>query len=118
MLSVEGSEHAEEAPVGERLDESEGEAPAEQAPDRRHRLARMVSVGEHCLGMGQERFAGRGQPDSTPVTDEQLFRQFRFQAVNLLADSRLRDRDSLGRPGEVAFLGDRQEVGQLPEFHM
>jgi hypothetical protein len=54
---------------------------------------------------------------ASPVPDEQRLGQLRFQAVNLLADRGLRDRDPLGRTGEVAFLGDRQEVRQLPQFH-
>jgi hypothetical protein len=29
----------------------------------------------------------------------------------------LRDRDPLGRAGEVVLLGDGYEVGKLPQFH-
>ena len=36
-----------------------------------------------------------------------------FQASDLLADGRLRDRDPLGRAGEVVLLGDGYEVGKL-----
>jgi hypothetical protein len=46
--------------------------------------------------MRQERFTGRSQQDPAAVADEQLLGQLRLQAVYLLADGRLRDRDPLG----------------------
>jgi hypothetical protein len=29
----------------------------------------------------------------------------------------LRDRDAVGRPGELPLFGDRDEVRELPQFH-
>jgi hypothetical protein len=117
VLPVERTGQAGEAPVRERLDEPDREPPAEQAADGGHRIARVAGAGEHGLGVRQERLAGRGQPGTAAVPDEQRLGQLRFQAVDLLADRGLRDRDPLSRTGEVAFLGDRQEVRQLPQFH-
>jgi hypothetical protein len=48
------------------------------------------------------------------VAEEQALAELGFQAADLLADGRLRDRDALGGAGEVALLGDRHEVGKLP----
>jgi hypothetical protein len=87
------------------------------AIERSQEAQQITGAGEHGLGVRQERLAGRGQPDSAAVPDEQRLGQLRFQAVDLLADRGLRDRDPLSRTGEVAFLGDRQEVRQLPQFH-
>jgi len=118
VLPVERPEQASKTAIRERLDEPDREAPGQNAADRGHRVAGVTGAGEHGLGVRQQRLAGRGQPDSAAVPDEQRLGQLRFQAVDLLADRGLRDRDPLGRAGEIAFLGDRQEVGQLPEFHI
>jgi hypothetical protein len=53
----------------------------------------MLGVGEHRPGMGQERFAGGGQPDPAPVADEQALAEFGLQPADLLADGRLGDWD-------------------------
>src|SRR5262249_42045378 len=60
---------------------------------------------------------GGGEPYPTAVADEELLAQFGLEPADLLADGRLRNRDALGRPGEVAVLGYRYEVGQLAKFH-
>jgi hypothetical protein len=117
VLAVERAEQAEEPPVRQGLDEAERQAPGEQAAERRHRLAGVPGAGQHRPGMRQERLAGRGQPRCAPTADEQLLAELGFQAGDLLADGRLGDRDPPRRPREVALLGDREEVAQLPEFH-
>ena len=110
-------EQVEEAPVGEGVDQADGEAAGEQAGERGHGLAPARGGLERRPRVGQQGLAGRCQPDRAPVAEEQALAELCFQAADLLADGRLRDRDPLRRSGEVAFFGDCHKVGKLPQFH-
>jgi hypothetical protein len=46
---------------------------------------------------------------------QQLGLQLGLQQPDLAAERRLRDVQALRGPGEVAFLGDRDEVPETPE---
>jgi hypothetical protein len=115
--TVEGAQQAGEAAVGEGVDQADGQAAGEQAADRRHRLAPALGRLQCRPRVGEQGLAGRGERDAAAVAEEQALAELGFQAVDLLADGGLRDRDALGRAGEVAFLGDGHEVGKLPQFH-
>jgi hypothetical protein len=117
VAAVECPQQAGEAAVGEGVDQADGQAAGEQAAQCRHGLTPALGRLQRGARVGQQGLAGRGQPDPAPVAEEQALAELGFQAVDLLADGRLRDRDAVGGAGEVALLGDRHEVGELPQFH-
>jgi hypothetical protein len=51
------------------------------------------------------------------VADEQLGPKLTFEIADLLRERRSSEVDPLGGPPEMQFLGNGDEVGQLPEFH-
>ena len=115
--AAEGAEQAGEAPVGQGVDQADGEAASEQAAERGHRLTPAVGRLQRGPRVRQQGLAGRGQLDPAPAAEEQVLAELGFEPADLLADGWLRDRDPLGRAGEVALLGDGYEVGKLPQFH-
>src|SRR5215468_2740432 len=117
VTAMERADQMEEAPVGEGVDQADGQAAGEQAAERHHCFAPDVSGLKRCARVGEQGLAGLGQPDAAAVAQEQALAEFCFQAADLLADGGLRDRDPLGGAGEVALLSDRHEVGELPQLH-
>src|SRR5262249_1003198 len=113
----EGAKQAGEAPVGQGVDQADGEAAGEQTAERRHRLAAALGRLQRGPRVRQQGLAGRCQRNPAPAADEQVLAQLAFQPADLLADRRLRDRDPLGRAREVALLGDGHEVAELPQLH-
>ena len=59
----------------------------------------------------------RGESYRATRSVEQLLTEFSFQPLDLGADRRLGNMNALGCPGEVALLGDCDEVLQLTKFH-
>ena len=53
----------------------------------------------------QKRLTCRRERDTLSLPLEELYSQFTFQVVDLLAERRLRDVESIGGVGEVQFLG-------------
>jgi hypothetical protein len=51
------------------------------------------------------------------VADEELGPQLPFEVADLLRERRSSKVKALCGPTEVEFLGNGDEVGQLPEFH-
>jgi hypothetical protein len=99
------------------VDQADGEPAGEQAGERRDGLAPALGCLQCRPCVGQQGLAGWGQPVAAPVAEEQALAKLGFQAGDLLADGRLRDRDPFGCTGEVALLGDGYEVAELPQFH-
>jgi hypothetical protein len=89
----------------------------DQAAQRRDRLPAVLDLRERGARVGQQGLAGRGQRDRAPVPVEQPFTELGLQALDLLADRGLSDVEPFGGPGEVRLVDDREEVGELPEFH-
>lgn len=58
----------------------------------------------------REQPAGIGQRHPAVGAIEQAHAQFLFQALDLLAQRRLRDAQQFGCPSEVQFLGHRHEI--------
>jgi hypothetical protein len=107
----------EEAPVGERGDQADHQAPGEQSAERRHGFAPGVGGLKRCPRVREQGLAGRREADAAAVAQEQALPELCFQTADLLADGGLRDRDPFGGAGEVALLSDRHEVGELPQLH-
>ena len=51
------------------------------------------------------------------VADEKLSPQFAFEVADLLRQRRSRNVKPLRGPTEMQFLGNRDELAQLSEFH-
>ena len=51
------------------------------------------------------------------VADEELGAQLAFEVADLLGERRSSEVEPLCGSPEVQFLGDGDEVGQLPELH-
>ena len=73
-----------------------------------------VHVRQDLPRLGQERRPGRGQRDVVGAAFEQADAELAFQPLHLLAQRRLHDVLSLGRPAEVQLLRQRHEVAKLP----
>ena len=76
-----------------------------------------LRLGEDPTRLVQHGGAGRGERDAALRTGEQLHTQLRLELADLLTDGRLRNVQPLGRAPEVQFLGDGDEVPQMPKFH-
>lgn len=51
------------------------------------------------------------------VADEKLSPELAFEVADLLRQRWSGDVEPLRGPGEMQFLGNRDEVAELPEFH-
>jgi hypothetical protein len=49
---------------------------------------------------------------------EQLRIELAFQCLNLLGKRRLLDAETLGCAGDMALLGDRDEIAEMAQFHI
>jgi hypothetical protein len=58
-----------------------------------------------------------GQAHRPTRTIEEFLPELSFQLANLGTDAWLRDVKPVRRPGEAGFLGDRDQVLELSEFH-
>lgn len=65
----------------------------------------------------QNGLAGRGEPDLAPAAVEQRLAELALELADRCADRGLRDMDALCGPREIGFLGDRDEVLELPQLH-
>ena len=75
------------------------------------------SAGEHDPRLIEECPSGLRQRNAPPVAHEQLHVEFVFEVADRDRQRRLRDRESTGRPTEVQFLGEHDEVTQRSQFH-
>jgi len=72
---------------------------------------------QHLASIDQEPSAGGRQLDVSAVADEELGPELTFEIADLLRERRSSEVKPLGGPTEMQFLGNGDEVGQLPEFH-
>ena len=80
-------------------------------------IERPCSGAQHLSGIGQELAAGGRQFDVSAVADEELGPELSFEIEDLLRQRRSSKVKPLCGSTEVQFLGNGDEVGQLPEFH-
>ena len=100
-----------------------GEAEADPARLRRARCGgsrrRACSTrAEDRPRLGEKGCARLGQLDAARLAAEQLDLELGFERPDLLAERRLLDAEPLGGAGDMAFLGDRDEVAEVAQFHM
>src|SRR5207245_464363 len=76
-----------------------------------------LDVGEDAPSQRQQRLAGRGERDVASGAAEQGRAEFAFEPLDLLAQRGLGHPDPSRGAGEVAGLGDCDEVGELRQLH-
>ncbi len=112
------------AVAGEKIGEhiarhQRGDAELQRAARRRHRLAktppRIGDAGEDAGGMPVELVAAMGDGEAAPVPLEQGDAEIVLEFLDRVGDRRLADRQRLRRCRDGAFLGDRDEILQLPQ---
>ena len=101
----------------EGLDRSHVQPAAQDAADPGHGVAALVGGGERAAGRWQQRAAGLSEHDVPAVTHEQRGAHLVLERADGRAQAGLDDMDPGRGPGEVQFLGNSDEVGQLPELH-
>ena len=81
-------------------------------------LHRRIDLRERQLRMLHECPAGVGQLDTAYPSGQQGGAHFILEIANLPAQRRLRRVQSLfGCDRETSFLGDRDEIAQVTQFH-
>ena len=69
-------------------------------------------------GVIEEYAAGSGQRDAARAALQQFDADLQFQIADLPAQRRLRRvQPPLGRIGQAALLGNRNEIAQMPQLH-
>src|SRR5262245_39322537 len=80
-------------------------------------LTGVVELSKRCAGLVEESAAGVGELDAAWLAAEQLHIEFALQRLDLLAERRLLHAEPLGGARDVRFLGDRDEIAKVPQFH-
>ena len=101
-----------------RAGEAEGDSPGVAARRPAGRADRVLDLLQDCLRLGKQGVPRLGQFDPARLAAEQLDLQLGFERLDLLAQRRLLNAQPLGGAGDVAFLGDRDEVAEMAQFHM
>jgi hypothetical protein len=79
----------------------------------------MGGLFERLLRFGEEAFTGIGEANrALGLAGKQLGPEHGLERPDLMAESRRRDIEAGGGPGEVQLLGDRGEVSEVAQFHM
>ena len=74
-------------------------------------------VPQHVPRLLEQGGARDGELDAALAAVEELDPELLLESAHLLAYCRLRDVKALRCPAEVQFLGDGDEVPQMPELH-
>src|SRR5262249_8621906 len=82
------------------------------------RFACVVQLCEHGAGIVEEGATGLGQLDTTPFAAEELRVKLAFQRLDLLTEGWLLHAQPLRGARDVPFLGDCNEIPEVPEFHL
>ena len=80
-------------------------------------IERACGSAQHLSSVGQELAAGGRQLDVSAVADEELGPELTFEVADLLGERRSSKVKPLCGPTEMQFLGNGDEVRQLPKFH-
>ena len=79
---------------------------------------RAVPVGEQVSCSLEAHRTCRREHHAAPVPTQELDPEVTLELRDLTGQRRLRDEETLGSPGEVELLGDRDEVAQVPQVHV
>ena len=111
---------------GQRHPGIEGRRPREADPERAdlaacgtaRRFGRALHLGGNGVDAIPEHPAGGGEFRTFRTTMEQRGTDLRLQILDLLTEGRLPDAEPLRGAGEVAFLGNGQEVADVTQLHI
>ena len=116
--AVKGGEGIEQRGDGARGDHADHEPAADQPVHRVHGLPDGAGGCEYRAGVRQRRRSRGRQGGRAARPVDQGRAEIVLELPDLGADPRLADMHALRRAGEVRFLGHRDEVLQLPHFHI
>jgi hypothetical protein len=86
--------------------------------DPLHVLAEECLTGEQVAGFVEQRLPRPSQRDPAAGPLEERDSELGFEASNQLADSRLSDVETAGRPPEMQLLGYRHEGAEMSQLHL
>src|SRR5262249_59644917 len=89
--------------------------PARRAPCR---FERAVELGQHRAGVVEEGMSGCRQLDPARLATKELRAELALDRLNALAQRRLLHTQPFRGPRDVPFLGDGNEISQVPEIHI
>src|SRR5712692_2217361 len=78
----------------------------------------MFDLPENRLRFGKQCLARLGQLDAARLAPEQLDLELGFERPDLLTQRRLLDAEAPRSAGDMALLGDRNEVAKMAQIHM
>jgi len=78
---------------------------------------RSLSLIERSLGLREKQSTDLRQTHRPPVSDKELNTEFVFKGLDLAAESRLDDVESLGSATEIRFLGQCNERPEVAKLH-
>ena len=110
MGAAEGGQQGRQIYHCEGLDRSDMQLAAQDAADTGHRIPALVCRDERAAGRRQQRAAGLSKHHVSAVAHEQRDAHLAFECVDRRAEAGLDDVHPGRGPGEVQFLGDRDEV--------
>src|SRR3954451_19237741 len=91
--------------------------PASPRAVRRAAAAACSTRSRMARALGQQCRAGLGQLDAARLAVEQLHIELVFERADLLAQGRLLDAEPFRRAGDMALLGNGDEVAKVTQFH-
>ena len=113
---ADGARH--EGVEGRRVDHADAKAPDIAARHPLSAFHRRIGRGHDVAGILEEGVAGFGQLHAARQSPEERRAELVLQRADLLRQRRLADAQPLGGAREVAGLGDREKVAQVPQFHI
>src|SRR3984893_16319948 len=101
----------------ERRHIANGQFPDLAAADPLSFSDRGIAIFQNPPGINQKRLAGRGESHAFAASLEQIYSEFAFKVMDLLAERRLRNVQPIGGVGEVQLLSCSDEVFKMAELH-
>ena len=117
MPFAKNTHHIGEGAIERGGDDADGEMAELSTPSHASQAHGFVGIGEGRAGAIEEHDAGFSEGDFSACPVEELYAQFAFELLNLLAERGLGDGKTLGGATEMQRLGDGGEIAQMPQFH-
>jgi hypothetical protein len=76
-----------------------------------------IEVTEHCAGVIEESTTSVRQLNTPRLPSKELYIHFLFDRFDLSAERRLLHAEPLRGARDVSFLGDSDEISEVPQFH-
>jgi hypothetical protein len=82
------------------------------------RFKRVVELRQHRAGIRDEGATGIGQFDAARLSMKKLHIELAFDCLDALTERRLLHSQPLGGSRDVAFLGNGDEIPEMPQLHL